>query len=117
MHIQTEGLDFLQADFGGKNESLETARSLLLQEFNFSSFVRHILNVVALQYPQGFNIFSPGSGPRLSSFLGRVEWWVYCGVSGLIRLARKGMESHLSCQIQLRAPMASKRRDFPFSSL
>lgn len=50
---------------------------------------------------------------------------VWCGgfffrVRGLIRLVRKGMETHLSCQIQLCALLASKRREifhFPHFSV
>lgn len=45
---------------------------------------------------------------------------VHFRVRGLIRLVRKGMESHLSCQIQLCAPLASKSREifhFPLFSV
>ncbi len=51
--------------------------------------------------------FSKGSSPqprRFCSSLCRVHF----RVRGLIRLLRKGMESHLSCQIQLCALLASK---------
>lgn len=58
--------------------------------------------------------FSKGPSPPLPPSVCPIHFRVW----GLIRLVRKAMESHLSCQIQLCAPLASKRRDiFPFSSL
>lgn len=53
-------------------------------------------------------MFMKGCGPCLQLFLFSV---VHCRVRGLIRLLSKRTESHLSCQIQLCAPLASKREE------
>lgn len=60
---------------------------------------------------------------RLGSSALSLMWLSVCWVHrvrALIRLVRKGMESHPSCQIQLCAPLASKRREifhFPHFSI
>lgn len=55
--------------------------------------------------------FSKGSKSSTPSFLWLSVCQVHFRVRGLIRLVRRGTESHLSCQIQLCALLASKRRE------
>lgn len=69
-------------------------------------------------YLQALGTFSKGSSPQLCGSPSLCP--VHFRVRGLIRLVRKGMESHLSCQIQLCAPLASKSREifhFPLFSV
>lgn len=102
-------------------------------EFNFSSFVsrkwslKEFHSVTLSSRSCSFECIcwhpSPHFEQRLGSSALSLMWlsacWVH-RVRGLIRLVRKGMESHPSCQIQLCAPLASKREEifhFPHFSV
>lgn len=102
-------------------------------EFNFSSFVsrkwslKEFHSVTLSSRSCSFECicwhpslhFEQRLGSSALSLMWLSACWVH-RVRGLIRLVRKGMESHPSCQIQLCAPLASKREEifhFPHFSV